>query len=219
MSNSQKHGIFFEETVQTSKRFQGADVLVGERNNLHDIPKDFDRERGLDTSVKAFNEKKNSIGLADLLRFWDETHAGTHRTVLVPYEQLSDRKVCTRIEEAVLHNNESTLKGLWGDLRREELVEIHEMTKAVPPGRQKALSDEIGRKIGKLREKGGIVKIARKIDSKKQRRVQAAISYTDLRDLLSQQEEKLAVFSECYGKQGFPIVHKSAARQRRKKAV
>lgn len=219
MSNSQKHGVWLEEQIKASGRFPGAEVQIGNRNELHDVNAEFDpsprKKVRLPSSIKTLKSTSGTICLADALRFFDVTGTSGVRLVVARFKQTGKEKVFYETVEFNLRPQH--VKALWGEITRDEILTIRESIKwdkiePTPDG------DKLAREVAeaqtdKLKNRRGLVTLNRKIGSKHhERRIQCSITIKRIEKLLSDEPGAIVRYKETYGALSFPFAMESSSR-------
>jgi hypothetical protein len=220
MSNSQMHGVWFEEQVKKCGRFPGAEILVGNRNEIHDVSDRFDpakrKEDRLPSSVKTLKNTSGTICLADAIRFFDVTHQTGVRLVIGRFRQTAKDKSFYEVTEFILRPEH--VQELWGELTREDIAKLrasiqYDKIEASREGDKKA------RKVAKaqtdkLKTRCGLVTLNRKIGSKShERRIQCSLTVKRLTKLLENETGAIVHYRLGYGTMRFPLAMSSTVRE------
>ncbi len=176
MTNNQLHGKKFEDFVKGCGRFPGSSDSGRSATASFDIEAQFDRERGLPTSIKATGNKL--IGLSDARRFW--TIDQPIRMIVGAYRQLPDRKAFSVVHEFLL--SPEALGSLRGCVTLNEVRELHEgisLTRFQLGGESNARAWVRAAKAV-IENRLGAIRLNPKIDSKGQRRLQCSVPVNTL---------------------------------------
>jgi hypothetical protein len=110
--------------------------------------------------------------MSDALRIYDYCPSDKHTAIVVQYKQVDETKVVRSVYELDLSNKEL----LFGTVTREELMELIQTIRNVPPGTpDPGLLRNIHVMKKQLNAKSGVVQFNPKLDSKHQRRLQCSI--------------------------------------------
>jgi len=127
----------------------------------------------------------NSIGLGDILSFYDHATTTPFKMIVGQWEQATaTEKVFHTVYEFEITPDIG--KMLFGDMTRRQLLAFRKYVKSIPDGKQgqsdnqKLWKEKRSRLVAKTNP---IVKIDAKIDSKTQRRVQSSVGLTELLDM------------------------------------
>ena len=114
----------------------------------------------------------NTVFLSDALRVYDYSPSDKHTAIVVQYKQVDQNKVVRSVYELDLSNKEL----LFGTVTRQELVDLIQAIRSVPPGTPDiGLLRTIHAMKKQLNSKSGVVQFNPKLDSKTQRRLQCSI--------------------------------------------
>ena len=176
MAASQRHGFLFEDLLRG-----GAPAPPG--GALFDIPEPGDG--GPPVSVKSCrlgDAGQAWLAFGDAIRFHGTTQ--DFRLVVVGYLQQGGEKIVGLIREIPIAAGAQ--RRLFGTIGRQDLLLLDEEIKAIPPGRRpdarratKALRDALVALHGDV-----AIRLAPKIDSGRQRRLQCAAALADVETLL-----------------------------------
>lgn len=178
---NQLHGKTIEDMIKSA--FQGSSDCSRSVSSRFDIEAAFDKERNLDTSIKA--SKKDNIEMADARRFFENQKP--FRLLICRYVQKDKMKVFSEIHEVFI--NEDILKYLKGDMPYDVVAEFHEQLKSFSIGQHRE-----ARFFAKERKKelqniySSNIILNPKIDSGNQRRLQCSMSINEI----------YAAFPDCY---------------------
>lgn len=109
-----------------------------------DVPKSFNRLDGIDISIKVTG--KDTIDMADIIRVFDEVSGEEkiHMTVISWEQKTADTKKLKGILEVDLTKSVDIL---FGSVKREQLVELVQLAKAVGKVRPDVTPEERAKKI------------------------------------------------------------------------
>lgn len=216
MSKNQMHGVALEEFVFDSGVFVGAKILKGKRNLLHDIPKTFDLDLGLNTSIKALKKARSmTICLADALRFYNTTKGESLRLLIGIHEQRGNEKVFVEMIEIIL--DKKHFPKLWGDLSEQDIEYLKGKIHGIAAG-----DHEWGRKAAKewkkpYQKRCGIVTLNQKVGSKSGpdmvRRLQCSITMNRLLKMLKDEKDAVRRHKSSFGDLELPFAIDSSARE------
>jgi hypothetical protein len=180
MPESQSHGFILQDLLFT-------EIYGATKEELRaipytaklDLPGEFNRlEPGTVISCKATCDA-NRVDMADCLRIYDEISGGSesYRLLVATYMQ-DDATKTKRITELVEIDLLGAIEALFGTVTRAEIQELDAAIKAVPRGRAPTVDEKAS--IYALRDnihiKIGALKLAPKMDSKNQRRLQCSFN-------------------------------------------
>jgi len=178
---NQLHGKTIEDMIKSA--FQGSSDCSRSVSSRFDIEAAFDKERNLDTSIKA--SKKDNIEMADARRFFENTKP--FRLLICRYSQKDKMKVFSEIHEVFM--TEDILHYLKGELPYDIIAEFHEQLKSFSIGQHRE-----ARFFAKERKKelqniySSNIILNPKIDSGNQRRLQCSMNINQI----------YAAFPDCY---------------------
>ena len=140
-----------------------------------DIP--IELNNGVNISIKTCGS--DTVCMADPIRIFTQNPEHTNTCIVVFYKQTGNEKVLTRIVEWSLND----VPLLFGTVTLREIQELQDAIKLFPKNKN-IKSDPVYRKklddmAAALNAKSGVMTFNRKIDSKKQRRLQCSISRFD----------------------------------------
>jgi hypothetical protein len=172
VTKNQLHGKKFEDFVKGCGRFPGSSDSGRSATASFDIETQFDRERGLPTSIKATGN--SLVGLSDARRFWGNNQS--IRMIVGAYLQSADRKAFTVVHEFLLFPE--SLNELRGRITADEVQKLHEgiAVTRFPLGEERAARAWVQSAKREMLERSGLVMLNPKIDSKGQRRVQCSVT-------------------------------------------
>lgn len=180
----QAHGNLFED--QIIRKIAGVSKVEYEKliPNAYTSPMDIHAGVKSDKSYSIKASKGKNIGLGDMLSFYKELHSGEFIMVVGLWEQLtsSEKSFHTVYEFKI---NKGYGKALFGDVSESDIVEFRNWISNIPEGKdaQQRNSPIWKAKRDKLeKEFSPVIKFCAKIDSKKQRRLQAGTHIDDLID-------------------------------------
>ncbi len=167
MTKVQEHGFIFENWI---KKILNIDHLASNYTQKWDIPGE------LPISVKCMGEY-NALEFSSAERMWEID--GDFLLIVARWKQIGPNKIITSIDELLF--NKIILKKLRGDITLDELRTFNDKIKSFPSGRA---GQEAGSAFAEQWKRGnshkmGLLNIAAKLDSKKQRRVQCNLNYSN----------------------------------------
>ena len=180
----QNHGVLFEDNVIRAITGLSKDEYQNKLENAYtasmDVVKGIESEA--DYSIKVSKDGK-SIGCGDLLRFMRHSRDGEFIMVVGAWQQVTPTvKRYDCIYEFDI--KPEYYKLLWGGITEEAVLPFVDYVKSIPPGKEGQLAHQ---RLWKQKRKEtydtygqGLCKIDAKVDSKKQRRVQAGLKIKDL---------------------------------------
>ena len=199
MATNQLHGKAFEKLILQYK-FPACPTNL--KSNLKfDVPKEYDKELGLNTAIKV--SCNNIIGLSDARSFWliDEDV----RFVIGLYQQLKNYKRFIKIYEVII--SPENIKKLQGDIGFKEIESFHNKLLSFGRGRHDKARD-YAKKVKKELQAKSLIVLNPKIDSKIQRRLQCSVSL----ELLLQHAVSAEEFLVNYAGLAMPFKIKSTLR-------
>ena len=178
----QSHGNIFEDHI--IRKVAGISKVEYEKliPNAYTSPMDIHAGVKSDKNYSIKASKGKGIGLGDMLSFYREAYSGEFTMVIGLWEQETKTSKSFHTVYEFEINSEYASK-LFGNVSEEEIVEFREWIKSIPAGKEaqqenlpvwKQIRDELERK------NNPIVKFCAKIDSKKQRRLQASVNIDDM---------------------------------------
>lgn len=172
MPASQDHGFEFQKIVE--REVFELTELQQSYTAIHDIPKEYNRfDHTENVSIKVTGS--NSIGMGDPLRIFDYSPAEKHTAIVVYYHQTGDRKTVKKTVEFSLDDK----RALFGDIRREEIVDLVREIRSVPVGIPASELNPRRKRINAMTKelsKRSAIRFNSKIDSKNQRRLQCTLT-------------------------------------------
>ncbi len=180
MATSQAHGNHFEDYIKVG--FFGASNKCRLPTAKFDIEAQYDKSLSLPTSIKTTGS--DQVGLSDATRFFSIDIA--YRLLVLKYKQNNDMKSPDQLYEFLIDKEYHAL--LCGDIPLSLIQEIHSHLKGFEAGTEGASlarawwRDKRADIYDKYRTN---VSLNAKIDSKKQRRLQASISLCSLKRILA----------------------------------
>lgn len=202
MASNQLHGKKFEDVVKST--FSGASDNKRKSTSIFDIESFYDKDKGLNTSIKTKKKRKNNnevFELADARRIFsfDEDY----RMLVGLHEQKGDRKEFGVIIEYII--KKENLEKLRGCLSYDEVEKFHSDISSFEAGKE---GQKKGRTYCKNNkpdlQKRTLITLNPKIDSKNQRRLQCSIKRKVLEDALP--DEQIIVHDDTYKDLVLPIV-------------
>lgn len=178
----QAHGFVFEnrivELITNTAANEYRNSLPGKYSAEFDIAA---VNGGVPYSIKV-SKGGGSIGCGDIIRFYLACKSTPFCMIVGSWRQCSGTKLFYEITEVQITPDQH--ETLWGRLPLDKLVDFVEYVKAIPSGPAGQLANKAlwKQKREQLYSEfnQGLVSINAKIDSKKQRRVQAAMKLQDI---------------------------------------
>lgn len=171
MPASQQHGFEFQKIVE--REVFELTELQQSYTAIHDIPKEYNRyDNTENVSIKVTGS--NSIGMGDPLRIFDYSPTEKHTAIVVYYHQTGDMKTVQKTVEFSLDDK----RALFGDIRREEIVDLVREIRSVPVGIPASELNARRKRINAMTKelsKRSAIRFNSKIDSKNQRRLQCTL--------------------------------------------
>ena len=178
----QAHGNLFEDHI--IRKIAGVSKLEYEKliPNAYTSPMDIHAGVKSDKSYSIKASKGKGIGLGDMLSFYKELHSGEFIMVVGLWEQLtaSEKSFHTVYEFKI---NRDYAKILFGGVTESDIVEFRNWISNIPKGKDaQQLNSSIWKTKRDQLEKQNlpVIKFCPKIDSNKQRRLQAGTHIDDL---------------------------------------
>ncbi len=171
MSEVQKHGFVFENWV---KKVLGVDELATNYTQKWDVAGE------IPTSVK-FMGLTNALEFGSTVRIWEINEPFT--LIVGRWEQIGNEKIVRSIDEIQI--TPAILKKMRGNICLEEIKEFDNIIKKFPAGK-KGQEEGIAfaeKWKSERKNKGGLLTITHKIDSKNQRRIQCNLNYNNYVEL------------------------------------
>lgn len=172
-ATNQLHGKKIEDLIKNT--FQGSADSFREITAKFDIEAKFDKERNLDTSIKA--SKSLIIEMADARRFFSNQEP--FRLLVCRYKQTGKKKEFYEINEIFL--TQEILTEIKGNIPYLEVEKFHNSLKDFPIGKHKeARAFAQDRKKELLEKFKSSIILNPKIDSKNQRRLQCSLNLNEI---------------------------------------
>lgn len=180
-------GTAFEERIIQAKTGLSKSQTGIKNNSIHDIPAGtYVSNNGVNVVTKNVSckaTKDNSVDCGDISRFFNETTKDEDLEIVVgEYEKSGNVASFNKI--TVFSISKEHQKTLWGGISSGVLNEFDEYVKSIPHGRA---GQEANIQVWKDKRQAiydtynqGKMKIAAKIDKKKQRRVQCTFNIKDM---------------------------------------
>lgn len=165
MAASQQHGHDFDNEVKAIYKVNGIGYT-----DVHDIPPEFNN--GVPASVKS--SVGNTCDCGDATRMYDNTCLPCYQMIRGRYQQVGDKKHLKEVTHVDLSN---TKKLMWGDLTKDDVKRLSDLTKTYRPGRED-IRKSVHQLKAELNKKSGLMKFRPKMDSK-QARLQVSIPKWD----------------------------------------
>ena len=172
----QQHGNDFENQIHLATHGTPKDkyekLIEGGYTSKFDIVKG--TLSNFNFSIKV--TKSNSVNCGDIIRMYKGTKSDSFTLLVGTYTQKGKSKIYNEIIEFYIKPKHHKL--LWGNMKIKELEKFVDYVKKIPHGKQAQLKNQpIWKEKRTILEiNKGLMSIAAKIDSKKQRRTQCSLS-------------------------------------------
>jgi len=153
--------------------------------------------------------KSNSVACGDIIRMLKGTKSDSFILLVGTYTQKGKSKIYNEIFEFYIEPKHHKL--LWGNMKIKELEKFVDYVKKIPHGKQAQLKNKNIWKEKRtiLETNKGLMSIAAKIDSKKQRRTQCSLS---LKYLLTS-DIPFKKYTKTYKSMNLPYTQKNSPKR------
>lgn len=184
MIEVQNHGFVFEDWVKDT---------LGVKNLAYNYTQKWDVLGEMPISVKCMG-LKNALEFGSAVRIWEINE--TFTIVIGRWKQIKNKKIIKSIDE--INITPKILKKMKGEITLTEIKDFDKRIKSFPAGKKEQKRGIEFARRWKLERKNrmGLLTITHKIDSKKQRRVQCNLNYSNYVQLFGQPSTD-AIFREC----------------------
>lgn len=173
---TQVHGFVWEREVGSILGASVDEMKSISYTSPTDLPSHFNRKHGVDNHCKTTGSQLVCMGSA--LNTFDHLDRDKTHLTIIQYVQRDGWKI-------VKNTYQLDLTGMrlafFGDITREDLSELEDVIKSIPPGRlDKSERERIyNRKKMELQSRSSLIKLNPKVDSKTQRRLQCSFNLND----------------------------------------
>ena len=177
----QRHGFDWENEIK--RKVFGISKEEEEEYKLSytakwDSPKELNRvDEGVNISIKTSGS--DTVCMGDAIRIFTQEPSDINTCIVIFYKQRGNEKIIARIVEWFLND----IPLLFGTVTLKELQELQQAIIQFPKNQRLEDHPEYKKKLtdmaNVLNAKSGALKFNRKIDSKKQRRLQCSVSGFD----------------------------------------
>lgn len=210
MSKSQGHGNDFEARIKSSGGISSRVAATRVVPSFDILGKD-DTEHGYPTSIKSTGSAR--IDLADARRFWNSFDYAPYRIIVGKYDQKGTIKKFVKIHEFIIQEDHRRV--FCGSVNYDEIRSFHEdiSLSKFPEGQHEEARERAQELKSSLEDRLGLVMLNRKIDSKRQRRLQCSVNLPEMIDEL---KESYVLHTGSFGSLKLPFPIPSGKRQRNK---
>ena len=210
MSENQGHGNDFEARIKLSGGIFSPAAATRVVPSF-DIAGEDDTEHGYPTSIKSTGSA--TIGLADARRFWISCDYAPYRMIVGQYDQKETIKEFVKIHEFIIQEDHRRV--FCGSVNYDEIRSFHEdiSVSNFPEGQHEEARKRAQELKSSLEDRLGLVMLNRKIDSKRQRRLQCSVNLPEMIDEL---KESYVLHTGSFGSLILPFPIPSGKRQRNK---
>ena len=172
----QRHGKVWEQQIGIALGATREELNSINYISSVDLPAHFNRRNGVANHCKTTSQNLVCMGsVLNTYKHLRDTHT-THLTV-IKYQQRGPWKYVTSIYQLDISG---MLKDFFGDISYEEVENLDQIIKNIPPGRfDKTQKKQMYGNLQRgLQNKSGIMTLNPKVDSKSQRRLQCSFNIT-----------------------------------------
>lgn len=200
MAEVQRHGFTWEKDILLQVYGVSEEIKY---TSKHDLPASLNTRCGANVSIKVCGKKSlDGIDMADCLRIYDVLSSGEpYHMICVFYTQTEP--TIKRLNRVYLVDLTGRKQELFGDISRDELMELRRRVCVVPKGRSptKEERDYMYSYRDELHMKCGYLCLNIKCDSKVQRRLQCGLNR--FQKMIQANPKMLLEMNDCaelYGK-------------------